>query len=188
MREKYSDTIAVSGARLKTFTREGLKRIHDGALYILEKTGLKVESEDAAEIFHGGGALESGLTHSPAKLVMDHECMGNIRRIVEGVIVDDENLALDIITEVGPGQSYLTHAHTFERMRTQSKAEIFNRKPRDTWLEADNGKTAAEVATKKAKEIIESHQPSPLPHGAEQTMNEMVAEFESKLRAEEYGL
>lgn len=141
-----------------------------------------------ATLVFGGGALESGLTHSPAKLVMDHECMGNIRRIVEGVIVDDENLALDIITEVGPDQSYLTHEHTFERMRTQSKAEIFNRKSRDTWLEADNGKTAAEVATKKAKEIIESHQPSPLPHGAEQTMNEMVAEFESQLRAEEYGL
>ncbi len=44
------------------------------------------------------------------------------------------------------------------------------------------------VATKKAKEIIESQQPSPLPHGSEQTMNEMVAEFESKLRVEEYGL
>jgi trimethylamine:corrinoid methyltransferase-like protein len=36
-----------------------------------------------ATLIFGGGALESGLTHSPAKLVMDHECMGNILKIVE---------------------------------------------------------------------------------------------------------
>jgi len=138
-----------------------------------------------ATLVFGGGALESGLTHSPTKLVMDHECMDNIHRIVEGVIVDDENLALDIITEVSPGESFLTHAHTFEGMRTQSGSEIFNRKSRDTWIEIDDGKTCVEIATEKAMEIIESHRPPPLPHGAEQTMNEMVAEFESKLSAEQ---
>ena len=104
--------------------------------------------------------------------------------ILEGIRVDDENLALDVIAEVGPGQDFLMHEHTFERMRSQSKTEIFDRKSRDAWIEATDGKTTAEVATEKAMEIINNHQPSPLPPGAEETMDEMVKEFEAKLRAD----
>jgi len=147
-------------------------------------TNALVAAMAGATLIFGGGAMESGLTHSPAKLVMDHECMGNILKIVGGIRVDDENLALDVIAEVGPGQDFLMHEHTFERMRSQSKTEIFDRRSREAWIEATDGKTTAEVASKKAMEIISNHQPSPLPPGAEETMDEMVGEFEARLRSE----
>jgi len=41
-----------------------------------------------------------------------------------------------------------------------------------------------EVATEKANEIIDNHQPPPLPTGAAETTYEMMAEFEARLRAE----
>ncbi len=89
-----------------------------------------------------------------------------------------------MIAEVDPGQDFLMHEHTFERMRSQSKTEIFGRKSRESWIEATDGKTTAEVATEKAMEIINNHQSSPLPPGAEETMDAMVAEFEARLRSE----
>jgi trimethylamine:corrinoid methyltransferase-like protein len=69
-------------------------------------------------------------------------------------------------------------------MRTQSKAIVFDRRSREGWYEATGGKGAAEVATEKAMEIIKNHQPYPLPAGAAEIMDEMVAEFETRLRIE----
>ena len=147
-------------------------------------TNALVAAMAGATLIFGGGALESGLTYSPAKLVMDHECMGNILKIVEGIRVDDENLALDVIAEVGPGRDFLLHEHTFEGMRRQSTTEIFDRRSKEAWIETTGGMTTAEVATEKAMEIINNYQPLPLPPGAEKTMDEMVGEFEAKLRAD----
>jgi trimethylamine--corrinoid protein Co-methyltransferase len=91
---------------------------------------------------------------------------------------------LDVIAEVGPGRDFLMHEHTFARMRSQSKTQIFDRRAREAWIEATDGKTTAEVATEKAMEIINNHQPSLLPPGAEETMDVMVGEFEARLRSE----
>ncbi len=136
-----------------------------------------------ATIIFGGGALESGLTHSPAKLLMDHECMSHIHQIVNGIPVDDENLALDVVSEIGPGSSFLMHNHTFDGMKNQSRSIVFNRHPRDTWMELKSGKTASISASEKALDIIDSHIPPPLPEGANSVMSEMMNEFEAGLKS-----
>jgi hypothetical protein len=41
-----------------------------------------------------------------------------------------------------------------------------------------------DFATEKAMEIIENHQPYPLPAGTAEIMDEMVAEFETRLKIE----
>jgi len=46
-----------SGFGFKSFTREQLDLIHQSALHILGKVGLKVESAEAVEIFQGSGAF-----------------------------------------------------------------------------------------------------------------------------------
>ncbi len=76
LKYKYSDIPMITGVGLKALCLEELERIHYGALYILEKVGLNVESEEAAEIFQGGGALvekKNGLFHVklPPNLVED---------------------------------------------------------------------------------------------------------------------
>lgn len=137
-----------------------------------------------ASIVFGGGAMESGLIHSPVKLVMDHECMNNIKMMLRGITLDPENMALDVIAEVGPGGSYLMHQHTFDHMRNQSESRLFNRVSRKNWLEISKGKTVVETAVEKAQEIIESHHPSELPPNVESEMDRYVDEFEAGLRAE----
>ncbi|MBU0462289.1 MAG: hypothetical protein KKE12_01495 [Proteobacteria bacterium] len=40
---------------------------------------------------------------------MDHECITNILKLISGVKVDHESMVLDLIDEIGPGGTYLTH-------------------------------------------------------------------------------
>ncbi len=137
-----------------------------------------------ASIVFGGGAMEAGLTHSPVKLVMDHECMNNIKMMLKGITIDPENMALDVIADIGPGGNYLMHQHTFDHMRNQSESRLFNRVSRKDWLEISNGMTAVETAVEKAQQIIAGHRPPDLPPDVESEMDRYVEEFESGLKAE----
>ncbi len=137
-----------------------------------------------ANMIFGAGGIDSGLAFDYAKLIMDHECICNIRKMLEGVRVDNETMALDLIHEIGPGGTFLTHRHTFERTRTQSTAQMFDRNTREVWMDTTAGKDLTERAYGKALEILESHQPPTLPDGAAENINGLLDEFESRLKVD----
>ena len=66
---------------------------------------------------HDVGYLEAGLTNSPEMMVLTNEIISMTRRFVDGVRLDDEALALDVIDEVGPGGEFLSHDHTMAHWR-----------------------------------------------------------------------
>jgi len=132
-------------------------------------------------LIFGAGGLESGLTFDYAKLIMDHECITNIQKLISGVKIDDDSMVLNLIDEVGPGGTYLTHMHTFQHTRSQSQAVTFDRKTREQWLTSSNGKDVTERAYEKAKDILENHNPVALRTGAEETIKDLLAEFESSM-------
>ena len=136
-----------------------------------------------ANMIFGAGGIDSGLTFDYAKLIMDHECIRHIRKMLEGVRVDSETMALDLIHEIGPGGTFLDHRHTFERTRTQSVAQLFDRNTRETWMDTTAGKDLTERAYAKAMEILESHQPPTLPDGAAETINSLLDEFEARIKS-----
>jgi trimethylamine--corrinoid protein Co-methyltransferase len=135
-----------------------------------------------ANMIFGAGGIDSGLAFDYAKLIMDHECIRHIRKMLEGVRVDNETMALDLIHEIGPGGTFLTHRHTLERTRTQSTAQLFDRNTRETWMDTASGKDLTERAYEKAMEILESHQPPALPDGAAETINGLLDEYEAGLK------
>ncbi|WP_413862839.1 trimethylamine methyltransferase family protein, partial [Desulfobacula sp.] len=132
-----------------------------------------------ANMVFGAGGLETGLTFDYAKLIMDHECITNIHKLISGVKVDQESMALNLIDEIGPGGSYLTHDHTFQHTRSQSQAVVFDRKTRAQWLQSSNGKNLTEMAYEKARQIIENHKPVGLRPGAKKTIKDLLEEFEA---------
>ena len=131
-----------------------------------------------ANIVFGTGVLEQGLTMDYAKLVMDAEMIRMIQTATRGVTISDETLAFDVIHEVGPGGAYISHDHTFESMRSQSRAELFDRRNRGKWMERTRGDAMSERAYEAALKIIAEHKPHPLPEGAAGILREMVIEFE----------
>ncbi len=136
-----------------------------------------------ANMIFGAGGIESGITFDYAKLIMDHECILNIRRIMEGVKINNETMALDLIDEVGPGGTFLTHRHTFDRVRTQSQAILFDRHSREAWIDIAKGRDLTERAYEKSVEILENHQPKALPEGAGEIIDGLLAEFEAIAKA-----
>jgi len=135
-------------------------------------------------IIFGSGVLEQGLTMDYAKLIMDAEMIRMIQIALGGVAVNDETLAMDVIHEVGPGGTYITHEHNLRSMRSQSRANLFDRRSREDWMDVTQGKSVRERAYAKAIDILENHEPYPLPDDSAETMREIVTEYESELEKE----
>jgi trimethylamine--corrinoid protein Co-methyltransferase len=62
------------------------------------------------------GMLDSGNAISFEQFIIDNEILGAIRRLLTGIRVDKETLAVSIIDKVGPGGNYVTEDHTIDHM------------------------------------------------------------------------
>jgi trimethylamine--corrinoid protein Co-methyltransferase len=131
-------------------------------------------------IIFGAGGLETGLTLDFAKLVLDHECIGNIQRMLRGVNLSDEELALDLQEKMGPGASYMTTRHTLAHCRSFSKGDLFNRETIGTWSKRQD-RTLVDDAYDRARSLLESHKPAPLSEKVLNSMNEIVADLEERV-------
>lgn len=71
-------------------------------------------------VHHGVSGLLGGATISSfEQMIIDHEICKMVKRICKGFEVSDKTLALDVISQVGPGGNYLTNPHTAENFRSE---------------------------------------------------------------------
>lgn len=70
-------------------------------------------------IYDAAGCLESSLTASYAKLVLDNDMAGEVRRLMTGIDVSEDTLAADVIETAGLKGAYLGHPHTAAHYRTE---------------------------------------------------------------------
>lgn len=107
-------------------------------------------------IHDGAGLMEFALTACYEKYVIDNEILGMVMRAVEGIRVDDETLAYDLIKEVGPGGNFVTAKHTRRFMRKEHyQPTLSDRNSRDKWEERGQ-KATWEKAAETVKAILES--------------------------------
>jgi len=73
----------------------------------------------AADLIHDGasGLIDAGNTLSFEQMLIDNELCSYMGRIVQGIKVDSQHIAADIIHEVGPGGKFLSHRHTARNLR-----------------------------------------------------------------------
>ena len=133
-----------------------------------------------ANLIYGLGMIEMGMTIDFGQLVMDNEFARMIKHAVQGVLVNDETLAADVIREIGVGKDFLSHESTYKHMRSQSQPKLIDRNMREDWTAA--GSTDIyQRSLEEAKYILENHQPDPLPEGAAETIRSIVEEAEAEL-------
>ena len=132
-------------------------------------------------LHHGAGGLENSLAVSYEKLVAENEIIGEIRRMMRGIEVDETTLAVEVIEEVGPGGSFLETDHTIKRFRTEHfMPELAIRDKYETW-KAAGGRTMLEAAGEKARKILAEHRPDPpLPEDVAQELTAMVKTIEKR--------
>jgi trimethylamine--corrinoid protein Co-methyltransferase len=70
-------------------------------------------------MIHDVGYIEQGLTSSMEIMVASDEIIDMVKRILRGIPVTDETMALDVMDTVGPGGHYLEHDHTYNRFKTE---------------------------------------------------------------------
>ena len=133
-----------------------------------------------ANLIYGAGMLESGMTIDYGQLVMDAEFARLIKYTVAGVPVNDVTLSLDVINDVGPFHDFLSHEDTLRHMRIQSQPMLIDRRVREEWS-ADGSTDIAERATSRAREILETHVPTPMPEGAAEEMQAIIRDAEGEL-------
>ena len=136
-----------------------------------------------ANLIYGLGMLESGVTFDFGQLVMDNDFARMIKYAVNGILVNDETLAVDAIKEVGIGKHFLDHDATFKYMRDQSQAESIDRNIREEW-EQSGGSDIYQRASEKARDILENHKPEPLPDNVLATMRSIVEDAEAEMIAD----
>lgn len=129
-----------------------------------------------SNLIYGAGMLDSGLIFSYAQLVIDNDIFKMVRKVMQGIHVSDETLALETIKSVGPGGDHLMQAHTMKYMRTlPSTPHIIERSNYDRWT-GKGGKNMAEVAAQKAADILANHKPMPLTDEASSALRSIVEE------------
>ncbi|MBN1553480.1 MAG: trimethylamine methyltransferase family protein [Phycisphaerae bacterium] len=101
------------------------------------------------------GMFATGMTCSDEQLIMDEEISAMSRRIGEGLRVDDETIAADVIREVGPRGSYLMHDHTLQWIREPKEylpPRVSVRGAKASW-DAAGAKDTYALARKKAIQL-----------------------------------
>lgn len=133
-----------------------------------------------ANIIYGLGMLELGMTLDFAQLVIDNEIAMMVKRSVSGISVNDEDLAVDVIRQVGAAGDFISSKHTRNHYKdAQSKSDLIDRRMRGAWLN-DDAKDLTVRAYERAIHILENHQPDPLPDGAAEIMSDIVNEATEK--------
>ena len=137
-----------------------------------------------ASLIHDVGYLESGLVGSYDMLVMSNEIIGMVKRIMGGIPVNEETLAVDVIAKVGPGGHFLGEKHTFKHFREFWRPELIDRAKVDDW-EAAGSKTLGDRVHEKVINLIETYEPEPIPDDVESRLKEIIAQADERHRAEE---
>jgi len=105
-------------------------------------------------IHDSAGLMEFALTVCQEKYVIDNEILGMVMRAVQGIKVDDDTLAYDLIEQVGPGGNFVSTKHTRRFMRSEHyQPTLSDRNNRDEW-EADGKKNTWERATEIVQKIL----------------------------------
>lgn len=113
-----------------------------------------------SDMLLGCGFLHGSRIWSYAEMLLDCEIFSIIHKTLDGIVVDDENLALEAIKNVGPGGNFLKEKHTRKHMREIFVPQFMDRRPYNEWQEKQDG--PADWALAKAREILATHQPDPL--------------------------
>lgn len=124
-------------------------------------------------IHHAAGMLENMNSVAAEQFVIDNEILGMALRVLRGVEVSDETLALEAIDRVGPGGHYLVDEHTLRHMRSEFyyPSAVVDRQGWESWQQ-DGSLDAHQRAKSIARDILAKHRPEPLEPAVESWIRE----------------
>ena len=130
---------------------------------------------------HDVGFLDHAMICSPEMVVMGDEVIGMTKRFLQGIEINPETLATDIINKVGPAGNFLQEDHTFNHFRKEHWIpSLITRKTYDQW-ENDGKKTMEDRIQEKARNILENHKVPQLKDSVLSELDRIKKEGEKEL-------
>lgn len=131
-----------------------------------------------ANIVHDVGYLGTGLVGALESFIICDEILNMVRYVSNGIRVNSDTLATEVIDRVGPGGHYLTDQHTIKHFREEfSSTDLFNRYRYDNWQEKGS-LTLGEKARSKTKKILEEYKPDGLEPEIKQELDAIIKRAE----------
>ena len=137
-----------------------------------------------ADELSGIGEMEAGVMGSFAQIVCDNEIAASVRRLMKGFEINDESLAVDVISSaMRSTHNFLGQKHTLRYLRG-GEMLLTTLAERGSWETWDaNGRTGmAERAQSEALQLLQTHQVPPLSEDQERELDEILHEADRKLK------
>jgi trimethylamine---corrinoid protein Co-methyltransferase len=115
-----------------------------------------------SDMLLGVGFLHGSRIWSYEQMLLDCEIFNIIHKMMEGIPINEETLALDTIRAVGPGGNFLAQKHTRQHMQDLFLPQFMDRRPYNEWESKGDG--PRDWAGDKSREILSNHNPQPLDH------------------------
>jgi trimethylamine--corrinoid protein Co-methyltransferase len=137
-------------------------------------TGLSIGLA-GADLLLSAGLIDSAQVLTPAKLMLDCDAIGSIRRFLSGVAVEEDEALLEDIAAVGPGGHYLMQPSTRARWRAGEiwRPQVFQRGSLGVYAK----KPLVQEAQERAEALLADHSPLPLPEDVERHVNLLLASW-----------
>jgi trimethylamine--corrinoid protein Co-methyltransferase len=129
-----------------------------------------------SDMLLGCGFLHGSRIWSYAEMMMDCEIFSIIHKMMQGIEVNEETLALETIANVGPGGHFLAQKHTKKHMRELFVPQFMDRRPYSEWEAKKDD--ARDWAVAKARKILAEHQPDPLDPQISAEMDRIIKSVE----------
>ena len=71
--------------------------------------------------------LELGMTFSFEQLIIDNDIISMVKKVMQGVEVNEDTLAVEAIKFVGIGNDFIGHPTTMDNIDIQSDPKVMNR-------------------------------------------------------------
>lgn len=127
-----------------------------------------------------GMIMDSQNQSCPADFLFANELVGAFRRILRGFEVNEENLAVDLIDQVGPGGSYLHTKHTMKHYREHwYPSRLIERRSWQEWHDAGE-KDTWQRAVEMVEQILATHKATLLPDAVSAELDRIVANAEKR--------
>ncbi|MEO1328705.1 MAG: trimethylamine methyltransferase family protein [Pseudomonadota bacterium] len=126
-------------------------------------------------VYHGAGWMEGGLVASMEKVVIDCELIQQVTHMLEPVPMEEADLALEAIMEVGPDGHFFGAAHTQERYKTAYYAPFLSDWSNyEAWAQAGAVETP-QRANRIWKEMLAAYEAPPMPDENRGALEDFVA-------------
>lgn len=135
---------------------------------------LMASAYSGAGLIHDVGYMDNGTTGALDQLIICHEMISWIKQCMNGIIINDETLALDVIDcVVKEDRNFIETEHTFQHFKEDYYPELTDRDIYAAWRR-EGSLTLRDRACEKVEQILAEKRESLIPQSVSSALNDIL--------------